>query len=91
MGIVMLLPPGRHCHVPGRDTGQRLISAHIVIGAMVKEIKSNGMLQLTNIGGWAGPMSKGKLHRHHFFRQGIRSAFCSTKLLPMSRRRNRHQ
>lgn len=43
--------------VPGRDTeNQRLISAHIdTLGAMVKEIKSNGMLQLTNIGGlgWA--------------------------------------
>jgi len=38
------------------DDSQRTISAHIdTLGAMVKEIKSNGMLKLTNIGGlgWA--------------------------------------
>lgn len=43
--------------IPGRDTeNQRTISAHVdTLGAMVKEIKSNGMLKLTNIGGlgWA--------------------------------------
>jgi len=38
------------------STNQRTISAHIdTLGAMVKEIKGNGMLKLTNIGGlgWA--------------------------------------
>jgi putative aminopeptidase FrvX len=43
--------------VPGRDReNQRTISAHVdTLGAMVKEIKGNGMLKLTNIGGlgWA--------------------------------------
>ena len=43
--------------VPGKDdTNQRTVSAHIdTLGAMVKEIKGNGMLKLTNIGGlgWA--------------------------------------
>lgn len=43
--------------VPGRDQdNQRLISAHVdTLGAMVKEVKANGMLKLTRIGGlgWA--------------------------------------
>lgn len=43
--------------IPGNDTeNQRTVSAHVdTLGAMVKEIKSNGMLKLTNIGGlgWA--------------------------------------
>lgn len=43
--------------VPGKDDqNQRLISAHVdTLGAMVKELKANGMLKLTNIGGlgWA--------------------------------------
>lgn len=43
--------------VPGKDhENQRLVSAHVdTLGAMVKEIKANGMLKLTNIGGlgWA--------------------------------------
>lgn len=43
--------------LPGGDNHtQRTISAHIdTLGAMVKEIKGNGMLKLTNIGGlgWA--------------------------------------
>mgnify|MGYP000997842044 CR=1 FL=1 len=43
--------------IPGADTeNQRLISAHVdTLGGMVKEIKDNGMLKLTNIGGlgWA--------------------------------------
>jgi len=43
--------------VPGKETqNQRTVSAHIdTLGAMVKEIKGNGMLKLTNIGGlgWA--------------------------------------
>ncbi|MDD3072906.1 MAG: M42 family metallopeptidase [Eubacteriales bacterium] len=43
--------------VPGVDNeNQRIISAHVdTLGGMVKEIKSNGMLKLTNIGGlgWA--------------------------------------
>lgn len=43
--------------IPGKDNEhQRTISAHVdTLGAMVKEIKCNGMLKLTNIGGlgWA--------------------------------------
>lgn len=43
--------------VPGKnDTVHRLLTAHIdTLGAMVKEIKANGRLRLTNIGGtrWA--------------------------------------
>jgi len=43
--------------IPGMDNdNQRTVSAHVdTLGAMVKEIKSNGMLKLTNIGGlgWA--------------------------------------
>lgn len=43
--------------VPGKDKdNQRTISAHVdTLGAMVKEIKDNGMLKLTNVGGlgWA--------------------------------------
>ena len=43
--------------VPGKnDTVHRLLTAHIdTLGAMVKEIKANGGLRLTNIGGtrWA--------------------------------------
>jgi putative aminopeptidase FrvX len=43
--------------IPGKDTeNRRIISAHIdTLGGMVKEIKTNGMLQLTNVGGlgWA--------------------------------------
>lgn len=36
------------------DEKQKMISAHIdTLGAMVKEIKSNGRLKLTNIGGFA--------------------------------------
>lgn len=43
--------------IPGQDNdNQRLISAHIdTLGAMVKEVKANGMLKLTSLGGlgWA--------------------------------------
>lgn len=43
--------------LPGADQeNQRVISAHVdTLGAMVKEIKTNGMLKLTNLGGlgWA--------------------------------------
>jgi putative aminopeptidase FrvX len=43
--------------VPGADTkNQRIVSAHVdTLGGMVKEIKVNGMLKLTSIGGlgWA--------------------------------------
>mgnify|MGYP000909572542 FL=1 len=43
--------------IPGKDKdNQRTISAHVdTLGAMVKEIKGNGMLKLTNVGGlgWA--------------------------------------
>jgi len=40
--------------IPGdRDTGPRALTAHVdTLGAMVKEIKSNGRLKLTRIGGY---------------------------------------
>lgn len=49
-GAIMATIPGQN------QENQRTISAHIdTLGAMVKEIKGNGMLKLTNIGGlgWA--------------------------------------
>ncbi|MGL4254184.1 MAG: M42 family metallopeptidase [Fusobacteriaceae bacterium] len=42
--------------IPGKSSGSRAVSAHVdTLGAMVKEIKSNGRLKLSQIGGfpWA--------------------------------------
>lgn len=56
--------------LPGQESGQgRMLSAHIdTLGAMVKEIKSNGRLKLTNIGGYDWSTIEGEfcqVHRAH--------------------------
>lgn len=48
--------------LPGRDTvHQRAVAAHVdTLGAMVKEIKPNGRLKLTKIGGFSGNSIEGE-------------------------------
>src|SRR5687767_3464651 len=47
-GLVATFPEGA-----SRQAGGRVLSAHVdTLGAMVKEIKSNGRLKLTQIGGY---------------------------------------
>lgn len=48
--------------LPGKDqTSQRAIAAHVdTLGAMVKEIKSNGRLKLTKVGGFSGNSIEGE-------------------------------
>lgn len=48
--------------LPGRDqTRQRAIAAHVdTLGAMVKEIKGNGRLKLTRVGGFSGNAIEGE-------------------------------
>ncbi len=46
-GILVGTWPGEHNHAP------RALTAHIdTLGAMIREIKSNGRLRLTQLGGW---------------------------------------
>lgn len=63
-GSVIVLLPG------AKETGEgRVLSAHVdTLGAMVKEIKSNGRLKLTNIGGYDWSTIEGEycqVHRAH--------------------------
>ncbi|MGE5675659.1 MAG: M42 family metallopeptidase [Mycobacterium leprae] len=48
--------------IPGRDTdNHRAMAAHVdTLGAMVKEIKGNGRLKLTRIGGYSGNTIEGE-------------------------------
>ncbi len=55
--------------LPGADTqNPRTLSAHVdTLGAMVKELKSNGRLKLTRIGGYSGNTIEGEyvlVHTH---------------------------
>ncbi len=53
--------------LPGRDTvNHRTLAAHVdTLGAMVKEIKSNGRLKLTRIGGYSGSTIEGEYVQVH--------------------------
>ncbi len=47
--------------IPGKQKEGITLSAHVdTLGAMVKEIKSNGMLKLTQLGGYAWPTIEGE-------------------------------
>jgi putative aminopeptidase FrvX len=53
--------------IPGKDTANhRTLAAHVdTLGAMVKEIKSNGRLKLTRIGGYSGNTIEGEYVQVH--------------------------
>jgi putative aminopeptidase FrvX len=59
--------------LPGTDdTAHRAIAAHVdTLGAMVKEIKANGRLKLTRIGGYAYQTIEGEYVRIHTHAKGI--------------------
>ncbi len=72
-----------------QDEGPRAVTAHVdTLGAMVKEVKSNGRLKLTKIGGFALEHHRGRgLHGLHPFRaKGARLHPADKGLQPRVRR-----